>query len=92
VPEAPWQHSAKRKRHRHADDDIDELFNASFGKKVKKAALGSELEPAPIVSKSGRSAEDRKGPKFEDGELDRVFGAIRAAPTGEKPHRKRKHH
>jgi nucleolar protein 9 len=93
VPQVPpLQHPAKRKRHPRVDDDIDELFSASFGKKVKKAALGSELEPTPIGSKSGGSAEDRRAPKYKDGELDRVLGAIRAAPKDEKPHRRGKHY
>jgi nucleolar protein 9 len=89
VSEISPEYSVKRKRHARADDEIDALFNASFGKKIKKAAIGSELESIPIASQSGVSQELPVSHK--DRGLERVLGAIRAAPKDEKLHGKKKH-
>ena len=84
VPGILPQHPAKRKRQARDDNEIDALFNASFGKKVKKAAMGTTLEPTPTASKAvGPESQQDRG-------LERVLGAIRVAPKDEKLHRKKK--
>ena len=89
IHEVPPQHHAKRKRHTRPNDDIDELFDTSFGKKVKKAALGPESESAPIATKSG---DDRGAlQQQKDQGLERILGAIRSAPKVEKVRGKKKH-
>lgn len=85
------QYPVKRKRHARVDDDIDALFNASFGKKVKKAALGPELGSTPITSKSGQDQGMGMSESNQDLGLARVFGAIRTAPKDEKLHKSKRH-
>ncbi|KAF8895258.1 armadillo-type protein [Infundibulicybe gibba] len=86
VEKAPRQASAgenlpKRKRPAPANE-IDELFNASLGKKMKKAALAADDPPLFVIQNS------RTTKKADD--LQDVLGAIRAAPKTEKVHKKRK--
>jgi nucleolar protein 9 len=88
--ETSSQHPPKRKRHTRADDEIDALFNASFGKKVKKAALGYQVETPSLASKSGDGQSVPESHK--DLGLERVLGAIRSAPTDDKLVKKKKHH
>lgn len=88
VYEVSPQHHAKRKRHTRPNE-IDELFDTSFGKKVKKAALGLESESALNATKSG---DDRCTlPQQNDQGLERILGAIRSAPKVEKLRGKKKH-
>ncbi|KAJ7162618.1 armadillo-type protein [Mycena crocata] len=69
----------RKKRKRDAGgDEIEELFTAAVGKKVKKAALVESLET--VTTKTSTL----------DAGLSDVMGAIRAAPAEGKGHRKRK--
>ncbi|KAA1466051.1 ARM repeat-containing protein [Dentipellis sp. KUC8613] len=86
---------AKRKR----GDEIDDLFDQTLGKKVKRAALASTAaasEPAPadeeeVAKPSKEEKKKRKGEKgkVRDDGLGDVLGAIKAAPKGEEPKRKK---
>ncbi|KAJ7047787.1 hypothetical protein C8F04DRAFT_1060117 [Mycena alexandri] len=75
----PSKGDMKRKRE---GDEIDELFGAALGKKVRKAAL---VEPAQPEAK----AKPLPSSEALDAGLADVLGAIRAAPEG-KGHGKRK--
>jgi len=91
VADSSPQYPGKRKR--HADDEIEVLFNASFGKKVKKTALGPELKSVLVALKPGEGVDTREAlGSHRDHGLERVLGAIRTAPKDEKLHGKRKHH
>ncbi|KAG6896751.1 hypothetical protein C0992_006326 [Termitomyces sp. T32_za158] len=73
--------SAKRKRHGQGEDEIDAVFNASLGKRMKKAALNQSVprEPEKMnVNKGGSN----------DG-LQTVLGAIKSAPKDERGNKKR---
>lgn len=72
----PPKERKKRKRDPGADE-IDELFSAAMGKKVKKAALAE-------------TAKQDSKPSTRDTDLSDVMGAIRAAPAEGKGHSKRK--
>ncbi|KAF5388249.1 hypothetical protein D9615_000027 [Tricholomella constricta] len=88
TPTSP-QKSAKRKRHTQPEDEIDAVFNASLGKRIKKAALG-DIAGAPAP----RNAEEKvlkKESRTADG-LQAVLGAIKHAPNDKKSHGKRKRH
>ncbi|KAG6863291.1 hypothetical protein C0991_006945, partial [Blastosporella zonata] len=80
--------SIKRKRHTQPEDEIDAVFNASLGKRIKKAALG-DVAPVPTlpateqrVSKKGRAPDN----------LQAVLGAIQSAPKDDKGHKKNRRH
>ncbi|KAG5645777.1 hypothetical protein DXG03_005314 [Asterophora parasitica] len=80
--------SAKRKRHIQPEDEIDAVFNATLGKRIKKAALGD------VAEASGPRAVNEKVPKRDSRSVDglqSVLGAIKHAPKDEK-HGKRKRH
>lgn len=64
----------KRKRGTRPDDEIDAVFSASLGKKIKKGAMGGT---AP-------TAQDSKSNEGKDNDLRDVLGAIRAAPKDDK--------
>ncbi|KAJ7638452.1 armadillo-type protein [Roridomyces roridus] len=74
--------SERHKRKRDGGgDEIDELFGAAMGKKVKRAALRDvEVDPKSVPSGKGD----------EDVGLANVIGAIRAAPAEGKKHGRRK--
>ncbi|KAG6833595.1 hypothetical protein H0H87_004222 [Tephrocybe sp. NHM501043] len=76
---------AKRKRHGYADDEIDAVFNASLGKRMKKAALGDIALVPTLPSKEEVS---RKGQAPDT--LQAVLGAIQSAPKDDKGHRKKR--
>ncbi|KDQ64985.1 hypothetical protein JAAARDRAFT_28650 [Jaapia argillacea MUCL 33604] len=83
VLQVPSQGKAKSKgKRKHDGDEIDELFEAKLGKKVKRSALegaaGKDLE----------EAHTNKGMEMDKG-LSDVLGAIRSAPAGEKAKKKR---
>ncbi|KAJ7873385.1 hypothetical protein B0H14DRAFT_2720506 [Mycena olivaceomarginata] len=63
-------------------DEIDDLFGAALGKKVKKAALVDAVQPESKVLPSGKETALDRG-------LSDVMGAIRAAPGEGKGKRKR---
>ncbi|KIK07666.1 hypothetical protein K443DRAFT_673245 [Laccaria amethystina LaAM-08-1] len=70
-----------KKRKRKPENEIDELFDAVLGRKIKKAALAA----IPV-------SEEKEGEKEEeeDKSLKAVLGAIRSAPKGEEKHRKKR--
>lgn len=97
VTNSAQEGSKKRKRTSHKDDEIEELFEATLGWKVKKA----ELKPAPTegADQKSRGLEDvqqkedktvkagkksKKGVKDGDKDLQDVLGAIKAAPKDDK--------
>ncbi|KAJ7725102.1 armadillo-type protein [Mycena metata] len=87
APPAPAENK-KGKRKREGGDEIDALFGAALGKKVRKAAL---VEPAPAKAQPEPKAKSLPSPASEDAGLADVLGAIRAAPEGSgKAHGKRK--
>lgn len=74
----PAPSEKKRKRKARPEDEIDALFDAKLGKKIKKAALSettSTLDGASEVIVV-KDVTARK----EDKELEQVLGAIRLAP------------
>ena len=95
----------KGKRKARHQDEIDAVFDATLGKKVKKAELVTDAhaKAAPEVrddvredARKGDKKKNskRKRGKDEDGSaetgLEDVLGAIRAAPREEKGSKKRK--
>ncbi|KAF8075978.1 armadillo-type protein [Lyophyllum atratum] len=80
--------SSKRKRHTQPEDEIDVVFNASLGKRIKKAALGGVVSDIPRTPGEKISKTE---PDTADG-LQAVLGAIKHAPKDEKSHEKRKRH
>ncbi|KAJ7667611.1 armadillo-type protein [Mycena polygramma] len=66
----------KKRKRDAAGDEIEELFTAAIGKKVKKAALVEAVQPSGQV-------------ETLDAGLSDVMGAIRAAPAEGKGHGKR---
>lgn len=73
--------STKRKLSTDPENEIDALFSAKLGKKVKRAVLDSD-EPAGKMEVSQKVAQMG---------LDDVLGAIRSAPKDDKSrHRKKK--
>ncbi|XP_006459728.1 hypothetical protein AGABI2DRAFT_202089 [Agaricus bisporus var. bisporus H97] len=85
-PVASPQPTKKRKR---KGDEIDALFNASLGNKVKKAALGNEVKP-PYPQASAAKEENSADRDATDKGLLDVLGALKNAPKGEKRKKKRK--
>ncbi|RPD62032.1 ARM repeat-containing protein [Lentinus tigrinus ALCF2SS1-7] len=95
---------AKHKKGKGKQDEIDALFDATLGKKVKKAELSTstpEAKPSkedtgtPAKSKSDKGEKKSKKRKDRDeGGTDRdltdVLGAIRSAPKEDKGPKKRK--
>ncbi|KAI0721971.1 armadillo-type protein [Cerioporus squamosus] len=85
-------------------DEIDALFDATLGKRVKKAELGSADKPkakeetghAPTKpkdekgEKKSKKRKDREEGGGADRELTDVLGAIRSAPKEDKGPKKRK--
>ncbi|EPQ59516.1 ARM repeat-containing protein [Gloeophyllum trabeum ATCC 11539] len=70
----------KRKRDAQHGDDIDVLFDESFGKRVKRGALPSSENPKSKVSAT--AAEDRN--------LQDVLKAIHSAPSDDRPRHSKK--
>lgn len=75
----------KRKRDTRPENEIDALFNASFGKRIKKGVL--EHEQASSVQSSTRDHTVISHLVTDKGLKD-VFGAIRAAPKDQKDTKK----
>ncbi|KAH6896386.1 armadillo-type protein [Coprinopsis sp. MPI-PUGE-AT-0042] len=86
--------AAKRKR----DNEIEDLFDAALGRKIKKAALGDGVTSANGVAKEqdtrsmeGKSSKKkRKSRDQQDPGLAAVLGAIRQAPKNEESRSKKK--
>lgn len=77
------------KKRKRKEDEIDALFNASLGNKVKKAALGSEVDS--FLPQASVSEEDKSAGRFRtDKGLQDVLGTLKDAPKGEKRRKKRK--
>ncbi|EPT01842.1 hypothetical protein FOMPIDRAFT_1161063 [Fomitopsis schrenkii] len=86
----------KRKRKSHKEDEIDELFEATLGRKVKKAELKPiATDDADEKSRENKAAQkegkiekagkkSKKGVKDADKDLQDVLGAIKAAPKDDK--------
>lgn len=95
--QAPVQESAKDggKKRSKPSDEIEELFEKTLGKKIKKAALGTEVEkPKGLEEEAGEKGKKRKKKDSKDrgGELDSVLGAIKSAPKHEDGGRPKKKH
>lgn len=97
----------KGKRKARPQDEIDALFDATLGKKVKKAELagaedGKEETNATHSKECGddvKSKGDRKSRKRKDREeggaskdLEDVLGAIRSAPKDKGAKKKKRVH
>ena len=97
--------SGKGKSKAQPQDEIDALFDATLGKKVKKAELSTaasksskEENDTPRKAKSSRDEKGEKKSKKrkdrDDGGVDRdltdILGAIRSAPKDDKGSKKRK--
>ena len=78
-----------KKRKRKPENEIDELFDAALGKKIRKAALAtipvSEEKEGVVVVKGEKEVKEE-----EDKSLKAVLGAIRSAPKGEEKHKKKR--
>jgi nucleolar protein 9 len=75
TPHAVTSEPQKRKRESRPLDEIDALFEASLGKRVKKGSLAVEGADARL-----QSAQEATTEGVKDGTLLAVLGAIRAAP------------
>lgn len=93
TPLSDQSSSIKRKRKAQPDDEIEAVFNATLGKRIKKAALDS----VDTVTLPATILEGQKGKKNgikhaqKDGGLEDVLGAIRTAPKGEETRGKKRH-
>ena len=74
-----------KKRKRKHENEIDELFDAALGRKIRKAALA--MIP---VSEEKKGVGEKEVKEEEDKSLKAVLGAIRSAPKGEEKHRKKR--
>ena len=78
TPAQPSTSDKNRKRKSRPEDEIDALFNAKLGKRVKKAALyETGDDPSKILLVKDVTARE------EDKELEQVLGAIRLAPKND---------
>ena len=76
-----------KKRKRKPENEIDELFDAALGKKIRKAALAT----IPVSEeKEGVVVKEKEVNEEEDKSLKAVLGAIRSAPKGEEKHKKKR--
>ena len=82
------------KKRAKPSDEIEELFEKSLGKKVRKAALGEGEKPRPVAKEEGdeERKKSKKGKRDKDRELDSVMGAIKSAPKHEDGGRPKKKH
>ncbi|TFK35011.1 armadillo-type protein [Crucibulum laeve] len=82
--------TSKRKRKTRPDDEIEALFDATLGNKIKKAALAADHVPPAAMEPPPPKTKSSKKKRTEDKELDAVLGAIRAAPKSEEKHGKKR--
>lgn len=82
----------KRKRKAQPEDEIEAVFNATLGKRIKKAALDSPdmVTSEAAIPERKKGTQNRKESR-KDGGLEDVLGAIRAAPKGEETKGKQRH-
>lgn len=85
----------QRKRKARPEDEIDELFDKTIGKKIKRAGLrgdekitGQPLKTTEMVSTKKRR-KDREG-QMKDKALEDVIDAIKSAPKDSSDHKKKK--
>ncbi|KAI0676770.1 ARM repeat-containing protein [Trametes maxima] len=106
APDASPKKAEKSKRKAHKQDEIDALFDATLGKKVKKAELAAptmdierEADKTQVEERDDKKSERGKGKSKkrkereeggEDRDLKDILGAIRAAPKDDKGLKKRK--
>jgi nucleolar protein 9 len=82
--EASVSSSHQKRKRKPPEDPIDEVFNATIGKRVKKGVL----DPSDAFARRDRPR--RVNERSQNSELRDVLSAIRAAPKGEKVDQKRK--
>ena len=68
-----------RKRKSRPEDEIDAVFNAKLGKKIKKAALSEVLDDPSKVPVA----------REKDKDLEQVLSAIRLAPKDDRQSKKK---
>ncbi|KAF8960207.1 hypothetical protein BDZ97DRAFT_1834525 [Flammula alnicola] len=87
VPEKqlPAEQPETRKRKARPQNEIDALFDAKLGKRIKKAAL---VDVVP-VSEAPVEVHPTKKEKVNDKELQQVLGAIRVAPANDGKKKRR---
>ncbi|EMD40990.1 hypothetical protein CERSUDRAFT_149573 [Gelatoporia subvermispora B] len=78
----PPQADEQKKKRKHQGDEIDELFDSTLGKRIKKGALGGEGKAKMESPSVEKLAADKS--------LKDVMGAIRSAPKEDKPRPKKK--
>ena len=78
TPAQPSTSDKNRKRKSRPEDEIDALFNAKLGKRVKKAALSETADDNSKILLA-KDLTAREGDK----ELEQVLGAIRLAPKND---------
>lgn len=83
LPPMPGSYQKRKKRKRGtADNEIDEVFDATLSKKVKKGVLDTAELSSHSIDATSPSLKGDKG-------LLEVLGAIRAAPKDEKGKKRR---
>jgi nucleolar protein 9 len=85
---APQTKNPKKRKRDKAANEIDALFSASLGKRIKKAVLDSESKVFSTISGTDDHAAIIHSVK--DRGLDEVLGAIRDAPKEAGRHGKKK--
>ena len=83
IKEETRKDEAKKRKRKH-ENEIDELFDAALGKKIRKAALAIPVSEG-VVAKGEKEVKEE-----EDKSLKAVLGAIRSAPKGEEKHKKKR--
>lgn len=79
--------SEKRKRKHRPEDEIDELFDNTLGKKIKRAGLADEEQAKTKSTEKNKT----KAEGVQDKGLKDVLGAIQSAPKGDdRGHGKKK--
>jgi len=68
--------SRPKKKRKRQEDEIDALFSSFSGKKIKKEAVDSKP--------TNNNLNSRRGFVSADGDLQKIFSAIQAAPRGER--------
>ncbi|KAI0079728.1 ARM repeat-containing protein [Panus rudis PR-1116 ss-1] len=81
--ESPIPQPDQNKRKRHPEDEIDDLFDSTLGKKIKKADLGDSANPSPPPKTLTDSIAADKS-------LADIIGAIKAAPKGERSNKRKR--
>lgn len=88
IIQTPIESDKNRKRKSRPEDEIDAVFNAKLGKRIKKAAL-SETTSTPDDSSKTLTIKDVAA-KEDNKELEQVLGAIRLAPKDDGQSKKKR--